>query len=96
MPNSAGKPCTLNIFIETVNAPYIPAITTQLRKNKAMFTAQKGSVTSKDQSKPAAKKPLYKPWLAAMDFVGSNKWSGKFLNTLLAWVVQTNISSQRK
>ena len=96
MPIIAGILWTKNIFFETEIPPYIPAITTHIKKNKAIFLLQIGSEINKDQIKPEAKNPLYKPWFAAIVFVFSNKSSGKDLKTFLPFVVQTNISNQRK
>lgn len=48
------------------------------------------------QSNPAAKKPLYKPWFAAIDLVWAKSSFGNFLNTLGPLLVHANISNQRK
>lgn len=47
------------------------------------------------QISPAARKPLYNPWLAAIALVGSNNSEGKPLKIALPLVVQANISNQR-
>ena len=92
----AGIACTKNIFLSAVRAPKIPAMVTQPKKKSAIFDFQKGSVIKKLQISPAAKKPLYKPWLAASGLVGSNSSGGNFLNIFLPFVVHANISNHRK
>jgi len=74
----------------------MPAIATQLRKKIEIFAFQKISSIKKVQIRPAAKNPLYRPWFAARDFVGSNMSLGNFLKIFLPLVVQANISNQRK
>ena len=61
-----------------------------------MFFSQIGSLIKYVQIRPAAKKPLYSPWLAAKPFVGLNKCSGKLLKVLLPIVSQANISKYIK
>jgi len=49
----------------------------------------------KVQINPAARKPLYNPWLAARTLVGLNNSAGiDPLNTFFPLVSQANISSQ--
>ena len=56
----AGIACINNIFLLTVQTPYIPAINTQDKKNVANDT---NIILDENmlQIRPAAKKPLYKP-----------------------------------
>lgn len=96
IPTIAGTACTKKTFLPIVAAPNIPATVTQPKKNHATFIHQYGFGINKDQTKPAAKKPLYKPWLAAIFLVFSKKSEEKPVNTFLALVVQTNISNHRK
>ncbi len=96
IPIKAGNACIKNIFFSTVNAPYIPAIDTQPKKKMLMLVFQTGSLIKKVHMRPAAKKPLYKPWLAANGLVDLNNSGGNFLNILGPLVVQANISNQRK
>lgn len=72
------------------------ATNTQFKTKSAIFLDQISSEIKNVQSNPAAKNPLYKPWLAAIAFVGLNKSLGKLVNTFGAFVVQANISNQRK
>lgn len=57
----AGKACTKNIFLEAVNAPYIPATEIHARKNNLTLLLHIASDIKKDNIKPAARKKLYKP-----------------------------------
>lgn len=61
IPIIAGIPCTKKIFLETEYQPYKAATKTQPKKKKAIFLLQIASEINNDQSKPAAKNPLYKP-----------------------------------
>ncbi len=88
----AGKPCTKNSLKWTENHPYIPATTTQVRKKRAIFWDHWTSDIVNDHSNPTAKKPLYKPWLAAKILVFSNKSLSNMVNVLLPSVVHANIS----
>lgn len=55
-----------SIFRLTVAAPTTPATTTQARKK--ILTASPASPRVRPQTRPAARKPLYKPWFAARAF----------------------------
>jgi hypothetical protein len=90
----AGAVCTNNICLLAVAAPYNPATATQPKKKRATLLLQTVSVIKNDQIRPAAKKPLYKPWLPAITLVAGNKSFGKPLNTLGPRVVHANISNQ--
>ena len=59
---AAGSAWTNRIAGLTVTAPNTPATITQLRKN----TATRPLSISNPHTRPAARKPLYKPWFAAM------------------------------
>jgi len=62
-----------------------------------MFAFQAVSEIKNVQINPAAKNPLYKPWLAANPFVGLNNSSANvFLNTFFPFVSHANISSHKK
>jgi hypothetical protein len=78
-----------------VMAPYMPATAMQLKKKVATNPAHRISVMQSDQINPAAKKPLYNPWLAASFWVGSNKEAGMLLKTLGPRVVHKNISNTK-
>lgn len=92
----AGMPCTYIIFREAVTAPYIAAIMTHKRKKIAIRSAHCVSDMVSDQINPAARKPLYRPWLAASTFVAGNNSAGSDLKTFLPVVSQANISNHRK
>src|SRR6187401_1716606 len=74
----------------------MPAITTQHKKNMAILKRHELSEISKLHISPAARKPLYNPWLAARAFVGLNNSAGMDLNVFLPIVSQANISKYRK
>jgi len=85
--------CTKRIFLLAVAAPYRPATNTQARKNMVILLAQAASSIKKFHISPAARKPLYKPWLAAIDLVGVKSSSGNApLKVLRPSVSQANIS----
>ena len=88
----AGNPCLKNILLLAVIAPKIPATITQSKKKIAILKDHSTFSTHKDHNKPAAKKPLYKPWLAAKALVGVNKSAVKDLNVAFPLVSQANIS----
>lgn len=90
----AGIVCTKIIFLEAVNAPYIPAIATHERKKSEMFVFHSGFEMKKLQINPAARKPLYKPWFAAMALVGLNKSFENPRNTFGPLDSHANISNQ--
>ena len=69
---------------------------TQPKKNNEIFVIQSVLLIKNVQSNPAAKNPLYKPWLAAMALVCAKSSLGNFLNILGPLLVQANISNQRK
>ena len=92
----AGNACLRMICLDTVKPPYKPATITQLKKNTATRTCQIGSAIISDQNKPATRKPLYSPWLAAIFLVAVNMASGMApLNTFLPTVSHANISIQQ-
>src|SRR5260221_3353608 len=62
----AGSACTQKILRLTVAAPYAPATITQARKKN--FTASPGAPSHSPHARPAARKPLYRHWLAASVF----------------------------
>jgi len=62
MAMAAGSVCKNRIERFAVIAPYIPAMIMQLRKN---ISASKPPVLTSPHKRPAARKPLYNPWLAA-------------------------------
>ena len=65
----------------------MPATITHAKKKREIFVFQIGSVIKNEQIRPAAKKPLYKPWLAAKAFAGLNKFSERTpLNVCLPFV----------
>ena len=90
-PINAGMPWKKSALIVAVKAPKIPAIKIQAKKNnKTGSPCVDGS--NKPHTRPAARKPLYKPWLAAADFVCLAN-SGVTPKTLFALdVSQKNIS----
>ncbi|ABR91416.1 Hypothetical protein mma_1697 [Janthinobacterium sp. Marseille] len=61
-----GSACTNSIFLFAVMPPKIPAATTQHRKK--ILTGSPAVPSQIPQIKPAARKPLYKPWFAASTF----------------------------
>src|SRR3546814_17820256 len=76
----------------TVAVPYSPATTTQPRKNSATSRCDDSTA----HASPAARNPLYSPWLAASTRV-SSAFSGVLRNTFSpAGSVHRNISSPRK
>lgn len=93
MAIAAGSVCTVNIFLLAVAAPYKPAIATQPKKNKATLVFHSALLISIDHIRPAAKKPLYNPWLPAMALVGGKSSFGKLRNTFGPRLVHANISS---
>jgi hypothetical protein len=95
MATIAGKACMKKMDLEAVSAPKIPATATQMRKNSATFLSHTGSDMHNDHIRPAARKPLYSPWLAASALVGSKRWAGKERKVFLPVVVQANISIHR-
>lgn len=92
----AGIACLKKMLLLAVIALYNPATMTQLRKNALTLNDQFGSEIKNDQINPAAKNPLYKPWLAAKPFVGLNNSSGSaLLKVFFPKVSQANISMYR-
>ena len=88
----AGPACTMKIRRLTLQPPYAPATTTHARKNRAN---SREPVTT-PYSRPAARKPLYSPWLAASTREAS-AFSGVCRNTFSpSGRVHRNISSTRK
>lgn len=96
MPIIAGKPWMWKIFLSTVIAPYRPATKIHPRKNREMFLCHCMSQIKNVQSSPAARKPLYRPWLAAITFVLGKRSLSTDWKTLGPRVVHANISNQRK
>jgi hypothetical protein len=89
----AGRAWVKKMRLEAERVPYRPAMMTQVRKKVAMFFCQVGSVMKKLQVRPAARKPLYRPWFAARPLVGLNRSGARAsLNTFLPVVSQANIS----
>src|SRR5690606_6574839 len=89
----AGAPCLYKKLCDDVKAPYKAAMITHDKKNTRILKLHAVFSIKNDQSIPAAKKPLYKPWLAAKPLVAEKSTSGKApLNTFLPAVSQANIS----
>jgi len=92
MAMAAGNVCKNRIERFAVIAPYIPAMIMQLRKN---ISASKPPVLTSPHIRPAARKPLYSPWLAASvaDCLAKSSFKPNVFRP--KGVVHRNISSTR-
>src|SRR5690242_1859175 len=93
---NAGTACTTRMRRLTVAAPYAPAITMHTRKN--VRTGRPAAIpnATSAQTSPPARKPLYRPWLAARVLVDSAN-SAVIRNVRRpTGAVHRNISSTRK
>src|SRR5580765_899731 len=91
---AAGNACTQSIFRLAVIAPNTPATITQARKK--ILTGFPAAPSKRPHTSPAARNPLYNPWLAASVFeaAANSGVSPKVLRP--SGLVQRNISRTRK